>query len=71
MFRVEDYLSTCCDWSKNGRLEAHGEVEGENEGGDIDGGEGQSLSAQQVHQVVVGTPEEGEAGQGEGAAQGE
>ena len=71
MFRFEDYLCTCCDWSKDGRLEAHGEVEGEDEGGEIDGGEGQPLSAQQVHQVVVGTPEEGEAGQGEGAAQGE
>ena len=63
-------MSTRCDWSKDGGLEAHGEVEGEDEGGEIDGGERQSLSAQQVHQVVVGTPQEGEAGQGEGAAQG-
>ena len=46
MFLVEDYLCTCCNWSKDGRLEAHGEVEGEDEGGEIDGGEGQPLSAQ-------------------------
>ena len=61
-------MCTCCDWSKDGGLEAHGEVEGEDEGREIDGGEGQPLSAQQVNQVDVGTPEEGKAGQGEGAA---
>ena len=63
------YLCTCCNWGKNGRLEAHGKVEGEDEGGEVDCCEGKPLSTQQVNQVIIGTPEKGETGQGERAAQ--
>ena len=35
-YRPRVYLGTCCNWSENGRLEAHGKVEGEDEGREVD-----------------------------------
>merc|ERR1719402_5397 len=48
---------------------AQGKVEGEDEGREVDACEGKPLPAEQVDQVIVRTPQKGEAGQGEGAAQ--
>ena len=84
------YLGTCCNWSENGRLQAHGKVEGEDEGREVDAEwkvllpapyfiklaifrgspcERKPLPAEQVDQVIVRTPQKGEAGQGESTAQ--
>ena len=64
-----DHLQHCSYGGEYGALQAHGEVERGDEGGEVDQGEGQSLLAHQVDQVAVGAPQEGEAGEGEDTAQ--